>query len=126
MIEIKPAVIDDEIKSFAGCNFDENTFVMAAKDKDDLLGIGIIRLYKDYAVFADVKFSEEYKMLGLDYSMGKSMLNFIERRGIYDTYADSNIDSRLLKSLGFEQNKKEQKFDYFLDLEGYFNVNCHC
>lgn len=128
MIEIKPAQIDENIKKFAqNVIFDENTFVMAAKDKDEFLGIGVIKLYKDYAVLEDIIFKEEYNMLGLDYSMGKSLLNFIERRSVYDTYASSNLDANLLKRLRFAENndKITKKYDYFLCLKGYFDVNCH-
>lgn len=125
MIEIKPHIIDDKIKRFASFETDENTFVMAAKDKDELLGIGIIKLYNDYAVFYDVIFKEEYKMLGLDFSMGKSMLNFIERRSIYNTYANSNIDKKLLLSLRFKENEDENEYEYYLNLKGYFDVHCN-
>ena len=76
MIEIKPHIIDENIKEIAkNVIFDENTFIMCAKDKEEILGVGVIKLYKDYAVVEDIIFKDEYKMLGLDFSMGKAMLH---------------------------------------------------
>ncbi len=128
MIEIKPQIADKKIKEIAkDVIFDENTFVMCAKDKDEILGVGIIKLYEDYALVDDIIFKDEYKMLGLDFSMGKAMLNFIERRNIYDTYASKKLNHQLLKSLRFVKNEGNftEKYDFFLDLNGYFDVNCH-
>ena len=128
MIEIKPSIITDEIKGKAkDIKFDENTFAMTAIEGGELVGIGIMKLYKSYAVIEKIDFYEEYKIIGYDYLMGKAMLNFIERRSIYDTYSDSSVDEGLLKKLRFIKNedKKERKFDYFLNLKGYFDVNCH-
>ena len=105
MIEIKPSQLNNEINDLLRNTIcDENTFFMAATDKDELLGVGVIKLYKDYAVLDDIIFKEEYKMLGLDYSMGKAMLNFIERRSVYDTYAHKSIDENLLTRLRFVEN----------------------
>lgn len=128
MIEIKPHIIDENIKEIAkNVIFDENTFIMCAKDKEEILGVGVIKLYKDYAVVEDIIFKDEYKMLGLDFSMGKAMLNFIERRNVYDTYAPEKLGEQLLKSLRFVKNEGNftEKYDYFVDLNGYFDVNCH-
>ena len=128
MIEIKPHIIDENIKEIAkNVIFDENTFIMCAKDKEEILGVGVIKLYKDYAVVEDIIFKDEYKMLGLDFSMGKAMLNFIERRNVYDTYASKKLGEQLLKSLRFVKNEGNftEKYDYFVDLNGYFDVNCH-
>lgn len=128
MIEIKPHIIDENIKEIAkNVIFDENTFIMCAKDKEEILGVGVIKLYKDYAVVEDIIFKDEYKMLGLDFSMGKAMLNFIERRNVYDTYASKKLEEQLLKSLRFVKNEGNftEKYDYFVDLNGYFDVNCH-
>lgn len=128
MIEIKPSIITDEIKGKEkDIKFDENTFAMTAKEGGELVGIGIMKLYKEYAVIEKIDFDEEYKIIGYDYLMGKAMLNFIERRSIYDTYSDLSVDEGLLRKLRFIKNedKKERKFDYFLNLKGYFDVNCH-
>lgn len=128
MIEIKPHIIDENIKEIAkNVIFDENTFIMCAKDKEEILGVGVIKLYKDYAVVEEIIFKDEYKMLGLDFSMGKAMLNFIERRNVYDTYASKKLGEQLLKSLRFVKNEGNftEKYDYFVDLNGYFDVNCH-
>ena len=74
-----------------------------------------------------VAFKDEYKMLGLDFSMGKAMLNFIERRNVYDTYASEKLEEQLLKRFRFVKNEGNftEEYDYFVDLNGYFDVNCH-
>ena len=127
MIEIKPSQLNNEINDLLRNTIcDENTFFMAATDKDELLGVGVIKLYKDYAVLDDIIFKEEYKMLGLDYSMGKAMLNFIERRSVYDTYAHKSIDENLLTRLRFVENddKITKNYSHYLCLKGYFDVKC--
>ena len=125
MIEIKPSKLNKEITDLLkNTKFDANTFFMCAKDRDEVLGVGAIKLYKDYAVLDDIVFKEG--MFGLDYSMGKAMLNFIERRNVYDTYASKNIDEKLLIRLRFSKNdgKITKNYDYFLCLKGYFDVKC--
>lgn len=129
MIEMKPKPADDTIKGILkNTLFDENTFSFEATEGKNVIGAGAAKLYKDYAVLCEISFLEDYKDFSLEYAMGKSLLNFIDRRGIKNVYANKNFDEKLLKSLRFTKNdcKKEEEYDFYLDLTGYFDVNCQC
>lgn len=132
MIEILPYMdIDDDLMEKASIKEnDSHTFFMIAKDKDETLGIGTMKVYENYAVFCDVfVFDELFKMLG--HGIGKAMLNFIERRNIYHVISENEKISDLLYLLKFK--KESINFDnvdykgqaFYLNLEGYFDAKCN-
>lgn len=132
MIEIKPymELDDDLMKKSNIMENDSHTFFMIAKDKDEVLGIGVMKVYENYAVFCDVWVCDEcFKML--NHGIAKAMLNFIERREIYDVVSENeNIRDLLyllkfkkcddIKIDGFITNKEV----FYLNLKGYFDAKC--
>ena len=96
MVEIKPVENAEKYVE----NADKNTFVMVAVDGEAELGYGVTRLFETYAILDDIHFENDMDMLVLGYGMGKALLNFIERRGVYHVY--SSLDNkRLLERLRF-------------------------
>lgn len=131
MIEIYPYMeLDGESAKKSGfAKKEANTFYMKAKDKDELLGIGKMKIFDSYAEFSDIFIADEcFKMLG--HGIGKAMLNFIERRKIYDVISRNEKISDLLKLLRFKKtdeikiDEKIEKDVYYLNLKGYFDAKC--
>ena len=133
MIEILRCNDDAVINEF-GFEKSPGLVVMTAKDKDDVFGAGAIDISGSIAVFKDIKIKEEFKMLGLEHGMGKSLLNLADLSGVRYVFANSD-DERLMKMLRFKDNTSEARknagfeadgfdgFRYFLDLAGYFTVH---
>jgi len=104
--------------------------VMAMRDKDLLMGIGIMRMFDDFASLDSIIMKDEFKCFELEFGMGKSMLNVIDLRGIRNVV--TNIDNeRLTTALRFKSAKENEAlvefsgdWSYHLNLEGYFTSNC--
>ena len=126
MVEIKPV---ENVEKYV-VNADKNTFAMVAVDGKKELGFGIMRLFDTYAVIDDIHFANDMDMLVLGYGMGKALLNFIERRGVYHVY--SSLDNaRLLKRLRFTKDMETKTDEHipnenesYVNLEGYFDAHC--
>lgn len=131
MIEIKP------VKDVSSClpllgdvHLSSDCFVLAAKDGTDLVGVGVLRLFEEYASIEQIVTIVGFEML--DYAIGKAVLNFIERREILDVVCEREDLEPVLKRLGFRKTCDErvvqQYFSgravYFLNLEGYFTKHC--
>lgn len=131
MIEIKPYMELDE-NSALKSGFEkkaDNVFYMVAKDKDELLGIGKMKVFSDYAEICDVFIADEcFKMLA--HGIGKSMLNFIERREIYPVICKNDGLSELMTLLRFKKldeiniGGKDEKNVFYVNLKGYFDAKC--
>ena len=97
MITILP---DNEYKK---CNliskrYKNNEFVFTAKDGEEYLGFGTVALNDDFAEITDVVTAPG--MESLEHGIFKALLNFVERREIYDCLCA--LDKPLmLKRLGF-------------------------
>lgn len=104
--------------------------VMAMRDKELLMGIGIMRMLDDFASLESIILKEEFKCFELEFGMGKSMLNVIDLRGIKNVV--TNIDNeRLTTALRFKSAKEKETdveflgdWSYYLNLDGYFASNC--
>ena len=113
-----------------GIETKDGMYVMAMRDKELLMGVGIMSLFDDFASLDKICMKEEFKCFELEFGMGKSMLNFIDLRGIRDVA--TNIENeRLTTALRFKPFAESEKFDkipgdwlYCLNLEGYFSSNC--
>ncbi len=106
----------------------DNVFVFTAKDGKEHLGFGAVAMYADYAEIVDVKTAEGLE--NLEHGIFKSLLNFIERRKVYDCICalDKPV---MMKRLGFspadEQWKNinyEKNVTFYLNLTGYFEKHC--
>ena len=106
----------------------DNVFVFTAKDGNEYLGFGAAAMYDDYAEIVDVETIPG--MESLEHGIFKSLLNFIERREIYDCICalDKPI---MLKRLGFSPADKawndknmSDKPVFYLNLTGYFEKHC--
>lgn len=131
MIEIK------KCETLAGLEIFEfdlygNSVIMAAKDKDEILGAGQIIANEGYAVLGKIAVKDEYAGMMLEHSIAKSLLNMADLGGIRYIYSDMADDS-LAKRLKFCPNTADEKeglpkivtrYKYFLDLEGYFTAGC--
>ena len=125
---------DESVADEFGFEKTSGLVVMTAKDKDDVFGAGAIDISGSTAVFKAIKIKEEFKMLGLEHGMGKSLLNLADLSGVRYVFSDSD-DERLMKMLRFKENTAEARenaefdaagfdgFRYFLDLAGYFTVH---
>ena len=67
----------------------------------------------------------------LAHGIGKSMLNFIERREIYPVICKNENLSDLMRLLRFKKvdeitlGGKVEKGVYYVNLKGYFDAKCH-
>lgn len=126
MIEIKPF---ENVSQYVE-NADNYTYVLVAADGENVLGFGVMRLYNTYAKLDDIHFENDTDMLALGYGMGKALLNFIERRGVYHVY--SSLDNpRLLERLRFKKDMEIKTDEHtpaqnesYVNLEGYFDAHC--
>lgn len=127
MIAIQP---DNDYKK---CNlikedFPDNVFVLTAKDGEEYLGAGAVAINDGYAEIVAVETADG--MEALEHGIFKSLLNFVERREIYDCICALD-KPKMLKRLGFseadgewEQAKKCENRLFYLNLTGYFEKHC--
>ena len=108
----------------------EGMHVMAMRDGDLLMGVGTMRILDGFASFDNIYIKEEFNNFDLAYGLGKSMLNFLDLRGVRNV-ASNNEDARLLTALRFKPIAESENFDdfspnwsYCLNLDGYFTSNC--
>lgn len=119
------------IERRSGCNI-----IMVAKDREEILGVGVMILAEQYGFIKDIIVKPEYESMQLDYGMGKAMLNFIDRREIMDVYAGASWENvnfkKTLERLGFVERENKDRpplvsgFDdvLYLNLEDYFTSHC--
>ena len=124
MIEIKKT---NEKKVFEEFGFDNDAIVMAAKDGDEIIGAGAVKIENGYAVLCDIQMKEEYKMFNMEFGIGKSLLNMLDLSGVGFVVTDMS-DERLLTSLRFKKEaleglKTDKEYKAYLDLEGYFTTH---
>lgn len=108
----------------------DGMYVMAMRDSGLLMGVGTMRIFDGFASLDNIYMKEEFKSFDLEYGMGKSMLNFLDLKGIRNVA--SNIeDERLLTALRFKPVQESGFADeisgdwsYCLNLDGYFASNC--
>ena len=108
--------------------YPDNVFVLTAKDGDEYLGFGAVSMCDDYAYIEDVETVSG--MESLEHGIFKSVLNFVERRSIYDCLCSLDKPA-MLKRLGFAEAEKEWKEKVentdllmYLNLKGYFEKHC--
>lgn len=127
MITILP---DNEYKNniLIDEKYADDVFVFTAKDNEEYLGYGAVHLEENFAEIICVK--TVAGMENLEHGIFKSLLNFVERRGIY--HCICALDKpQLMKRLGFEsvENQwqkisKNEGYVFYLNLEGYFEKHC--
>lgn len=104
--------------------------VMTVREGGRLLGIGVMRLFDTFASVDAVLIKEEYNSFELEYGLGKSMLNFIDLKGLRFAVSDNKSLEKLLSALRFrpicefEDLKIAGEWKYCLNLDGYFTSNC--
>lgn len=121
MIEIKKTDDKEIAQSFG---FDNTSVVMAAKDGDEILGAGGVKIKDGYAVLCDIKMKDEYKMFNMEFAIGKSLLNMLDLSGVRYVASDMT-DERLLTALRFKKDapeglKSDKEYKCYLCLDGYF------
>ena len=131
MIEIKKCESLAGLEDF-GFDLYPQCVIMAAKEKDEILGAGEIIACDGYAVLGRIFIKEEYQGAMLDFSVAKALLNMADLGGI--RYIVSDMDDELLakrlKMTAFGDVKNEGiknikgQYKYFLDLNGYFTSHC--
>lgn len=106
----------------------DNVFVFTAKDGDEYLGFGVAAMYDDYAEIVDVVTADG--MESLEHGIFKSLLNFIERREIYDCICALDKPA-MLKRLGFSHAEEQWQgiakvngSVFYLNLTRYFEKHC--
>lgn len=131
MIEIKKCESLAGLEDF-GFDLYPTSVIMAAKEKDEILGAGEIIVYDGYAVLGKIFVKDEYQGLSLEHSIAKSLLNMADLGGIKYIFCDME-DDLLAKRLRMTPNTESGKLDlpgivsrykYFLSLEGYFTTHC--
>ncbi len=119
MITILP---DDNYRncSFIEKEYDSDVFVLTARDGDECLGYGAVALTADRADIVDV--ITACGMESLEHGIFKALMNFAERRSIYDCYCSLD-KSVMLRRLGFEKVEEGSDLQY-VSLQGYFDKHC--
>lgn len=134
MLTIK--IEKDYASSVKEMNLDvpEDAIVMTMKDSSILMGLGVMRIFKEYAVIDDIRIKEEFEDFSLEYGLGKSLLNVIDLRGVRHVVSFNPDIEKQLRALRFRpvsevenagdipQNVKN--CNLYLDLDGYFLANC--
>ena len=131
MIEVKKC---DSLEGLENFGFDlyPNAVIMAAKDKEEILGAGQIIVCNGYSILGKIAVKKEYEGMMLEFSIAKSLLNMADLGGIRYIVSDMEDESlakrlRMVKFLP-ENNpdapKICQRYKYFLDLNGYFTSHC--
>ena len=115
-----------------GITLPEDATVMTVKDGEELLGLGVMRLCENYALLDGIYIKDED--FSLEYGLGKSMLNVIDLRGIRHVASDNADIQKQLVALKFKpmeeiEDKSELPKEVlncrmYLNLDGYFLVNC--
>ena len=126
MITIQP---DKDYKkcSLIKKDYGEDVFVLTAKDGDEYLGYGALVFHDDLSEILDVV--TEAGMESLEHGIYKSLLNFIERREVYDCIC-ANGETNMMKRLGFSLDCEFEGVSvrggefYYLNLKGYFDKHC--
>ncbi len=101
-----------------------NCVMLVAKDKDEIIGLGVMMITFPHATIEKIIVKEEGDMGQLDYGIGKAMLNYIDRRGIKDVYASYSGDSTFLNLLQRLKFVNKEENILYLSLENYFTSNC--
>ena len=108
--------------------FDNNVVVFTAKDRDEYLGYGAVAMCDDYAEIIAVETAAG--MESLEHGIFKSLLNYIERRSVYDVICALD-KPMMLKRLGFEAADNEwdakktvKGLCFCINLTGYFEKHC--
>lgn len=128
MIEVKKC---DSLEGLENFGFDlyPNAVIMAAKDKDEILGAGQIIVCNGYSILGKIAVKKEYEGMMLEFSIAKSLLNMADLGGIRYIVSDMEDDS-LAKRLRMDTTSSPdapqicQRYKYFLDLNGYFTSHC--
>lgn len=128
MIEVKKC---DSLEGLENFGFDlyPNAVIMAAKDKDEILGAGQIIVCNGYSILGKIAVKKEYEGMMLEFSIAKSLLNMADLGGIRYIVSDMEDDS-LAKRLRMDITSSPdapqicQRYKYFLDLNGYFTSHC--
>ncbi len=120
-------------KDYKSCDlitkdYADNVFVFTAMDGDECLGYGAAALYEAYAEICDV--ITVPGMENLEHGIFKALLNFIERRGIYDCICALDKPA-MLGRLGFALAEEDWQSRaggansvFYLNLTGYFEKHC--
>lgn len=130
MIEIKKCC-DDSVFSEFNIEKSPDIVVMAAKDKELVLGVGAAVVKGCCAHLLKIETKEEFRMFEMDFGIGKSVLNMLDLSGVRFVFSDIS-DKRLMTALGFKEGieipEGATEFTdkkYFLSLDGYFTAhNC--
>ena len=131
MIEVKKCDTLEGLENF-GFDLYPNAVIMAAKDKDEILGAGQIIVCNGYSILGKIAVKKEYEGMMLEFSIAKSLLNMADLGGIRYIVSDMEDDS-LAKRLRMTKFAHEtttdapkicERYKYFLDLNGYFTSHC--
>lgn len=131
MIEIKKCESLAGLEDF-GFDLYPTSVIMAAKEKDEILGAGEIIAYNGYAVLGRIFVKEEYMGMNMEHSIAKSLLNMADLGGIKHIFCDmedDNLAMRLRMSpntdlTNLELPKIVSRYKYYLCLDGYFTTHC--
>ena len=106
----------------------DGLYVMAMRDRELLMGVGIMRIFDGFASLDNICMKDEFKGFELEFGMGKSMLNFLDLKGIRNVTTNIS-DERLVTALRFKTVSESEcdfagDWIYCLNLDGYFASNC--
>jgi len=117
-----------------GKAFSDDAIIMTMRDSKTLMGIGVMRIFEEYAVIDDIIIKDEFCDISLEYGMGKSLLNVIDLRGIKHVVSDNERLEKQLRALKFKPISELENDEsipnsvkncrLYLNLDGYFLANC--
>ncbi len=130
MITIKVEENPQSVLSQMGIAAQTDDVVMSMTDKDELLGVGVIKLFGECANLCGIYIKDDD--FSLSYSMGKALLNVADLRGAQYAVCDSHKMERVLTALKFKKissydgeiPEELKEHSYFLNLSGYFVAGC--
>ena len=134
MLTIKVEENYKEAIAEMGIEVKEDSVVMEVRDGALLMGVGVMRLYDNYAEIDNICLKDEFKEFTLEYGLGKSLLNVVDLRGIRYAVSNNETIEKQLRALKFKSPSEiENAEDYpsevmgaklCLCLDGYFLAKC--
>lgn len=77
--------------------------IMVSENEGALMGVGGIKINGDNARLKFIAFLPEFENQGFEDALVRSLINYSDRRGVENLYADDSYDLAILSEVGFKK-----------------------